>query len=746
MSTPGNGKRSAMDANKLTGREKRRESNRFVRVREPKGLSKESTDYALTGAPFTSKLLSDNHLATARLGEIKLMQSSIKSATYAINALTFQSLPSGLRRRAASHNVKRLPSRLRERAKQEMASSPPKKTKPKRKLRARRSKTLVEEYMKRQRHKRWLETHMWHTKRMKMMNLWGYRLAARPNTKSARTTYKSSTHLSILHDMSYMGCIELVGSFKDIVTVLDLLTDPCSPSVGSISKGQRVGHTNMYSYTGYPTNFICPVSFVWRTHQTEDGKSALWIWVHPAAFDEVYANIAVARDAVIGATPIYLAAFVDLELLDQRNELLRFDFNGPRSTALLQSVLEPVTREANGNRLWKDILHLRSSCSLPPGVVIGMTVYDPRFPQKTAQRTNKVEPETSRKLNNIANKWPADVAFSEIWNADVRRNVFENKLSEQTLNERRAQSNTSKLEPIQGDSEVPVLLIQRGNLAFHGSATSKPLSNAEVLEGWTLILPRGWGNAFWKSFVFAGARTCGFENIRQMQFESGFGSFPFDFPGTSAYDVYREQLKKRLETEWLARPPAKRVNHGKLGVSAPFMAAFENLEGTTKGAKCWLLQGEALIFAFLEGQETRLRLAMESMSSKRGLPSPQFQLENALFKIRVTYLDRRIPTVNAMIYVMEKQEEYDICTSRRRHREVPVAKSTLLERNHIGYVTNGGFSLTTGCGFGVGACTVYGVLKMREIDERQKRKVKMMVFVRNPNSAEGRPAQLDIIV
>ncbi|EEB90981.1 hypothetical protein MPER_10737 [Moniliophthora perniciosa FA553] len=30
--------------------------------------------------------------------------------------------------------------------------------------------------LKRQRDKRWLETHIWHAKRMKMENMWGYRL------------------------------------------------------------------------------------------------------------------------------------------------------------------------------------------------------------------------------------------------------------------------------------------------------------------------------------------------------------------------------------------------------------------------------------------------------------------------------------------------------------------------------------------------------------------------------------------
>lgn len=40
--------------------------------------------------------------------------------SYALNELAFQSLPRGLRRRAASHNINRLPARLRAKAAKEV--------------------------------------------------------------------------------------------------------------------------------------------------------------------------------------------------------------------------------------------------------------------------------------------------------------------------------------------------------------------------------------------------------------------------------------------------------------------------------------------------------------------------------------------------------------------------------------------------------------------------------------------------
>lgn len=74
---------------------------------------------------------------------------------------------------------------------------------------------------------------MWHTKRMKMINMWGYRIASKPNTKSARTVYKSFTRLCIAHDASYMACIELRGEFNEICKAMSSITDLALPSVAS---------------------------------------------------------------------------------------------------------------------------------------------------------------------------------------------------------------------------------------------------------------------------------------------------------------------------------------------------------------------------------------------------------------------------------------------------------------------------------------------------------------------------------
>ncbi|KAF9349670.1 hypothetical protein BGX34_001667 [Mortierella sp. NVP85] len=84
------------------------------------------------------------------------MHSAMERSKDASAERAFQSLPRHLRRRAASHNIKRLPVVL----------DPVKEgKKPSSRYKKRRSGTISQEYLRRQGSKRWLETHIWHAKR-----------------------------------------------------------------------------------------------------------------------------------------------------------------------------------------------------------------------------------------------------------------------------------------------------------------------------------------------------------------------------------------------------------------------------------------------------------------------------------------------------------------------------------------------------------------------------------------------------
>lgn len=145
-----------------------------------------------------------------------LLKKDIEDSQYRGSRRVFQTLPRHMRRRAASHNIKRLPVRLRQRALEELKKDPqtaPKVLKkPPCRRRRRRPGSIVQEYERRQSEKRWLETHMWHAKRAHMEDHWGYRIAVKVNEKCLKACLRSARHGCFLMDCSYHELVEIKQS------------------------------------------------------------------------------------------------------------------------------------------------------------------------------------------------------------------------------------------------------------------------------------------------------------------------------------------------------------------------------------------------------------------------------------------------------------------------------------------------------------------------------------------------------
>lgn len=289
-------------------------------------------------------------------------------------------------------------------------------------------------------------------------------------------------------------------------------------------------------------------------------------------------------------------------------------------------------------------------------------------------RTNEISVKDQQKIESIVASWPENVADSYLWDSETRKSLIEKKITEYALNQRRENNLVpgTKLEPTPEDGQIPLLLFQRGAPVYQQAGiTNCPLSSSELIEGWTLILPRGWGMAFWKSLIFAGARVAGFEDMRAMHFETGHSYFPHDFPGTRAFEIQRELVRKEAEEIWKKKPPAKRINFAKRGIEHPFECAFESLglidhmvidqpEGSTVARPTYSLLHGAPLRYHLDDLNTRLN----ALVAKRGLNFvvPELRLDETLAKIRLKYIDRGKPMANAMIYLVDDQEVYEHCT------------------------------------------------------------------------------------
>ncbi|KAJ2808026.1 Ribonucleases P/MRP protein subunit pop1, partial [Coemansia guatemalensis] len=535
----------------------------------------------------------------ARSFEINSLQRSLDDAKAAGNVRAFQTLPRHLRRRAASHNVKRIPARLRERAIAEMKKSAQtskalagtdrltgaaKSSRYKR----RRARTVREEYELRQTGKRWLETHVWHAKRMHMAEMWGTMVAKTPNERSHRAAYRAAKEKTYIHDVSYFVTLEISGAEQAIVQLLRRLTPPDEPSLSAkpYVSGSRMVPLTLHRAGMYPLAMLGPAMALWQPQSDAESRK-LWLRMHPAIGDPVKAELAVAAESLADSGPSAV------HITDITCDLVSFELLGNQSTQLLSTILSQATSpEASGSVALRLIRTVPSPATLPESVVIALRMHDPRlrFPYKVDPDSNALLPEEHQQLQNLLLRWPADTAALDspqdhgIWDRAACAAALEKRPSEHMLNERRQKQLIpgTKLEPDPStDVTVPLLLVRTGPEAQLGSRviqTDRKYIDS-FAHGWTLIAPKGWGMPLWMAFNFAGARAQGMDERLHISLEAGLPMFPADWPGTTAYDGWTGAAATEARQKWTRRPPGKRTNYLKFGAESPFYPPFHKLLG-----------------------------------------------------------------------------------------------------------------------------------------------------------------------
>ncbi|XP_042346265.1 ribonucleases P/MRP protein subunit POP1 isoform X2 [Plectropomus leopardus] len=625
------------------------------------GYIKEMPKYITAGA-----------YARARAAEVNAMVKAITEKTGSCHV--FGALPKHMRRRAMSHNSKRLPRRLRDvanrmREKSLQAGSKKKKEQAKSKSRKarRRHGNLLLEFNRRQRKNVWLETHIWHAKRFHMVKKWGYCLGDRPTYKCYRACYRAMSSHCLLQDLSYYCCIELQGEEDKLLASLSQLTSKeAGPTFAAALclSGQRQGSVVVYRAGQYPLQPLGPVTFLWRPRAQGSTHRQLWIWAHPTIKQDLLPELqtvcqcceAVVPPAAPVVTPAEVLPTLEPEpektteakqvtgtkrkraskdasglpakkilgdgtrspttpvtwksssngivINDLTMEIVRYRLIGPHSHSVLAETLEAATDcdemdKSQPSPLWwpehckdeskmnlhqkqADVFHnlkgIYSTAELPSGTVLGLTVDDPRLTLPTkkvkalpcVQQAQEVDKEKRREL--MLRGVPEPCCQSFLWEQSVRDNVTDNKISEQELNRRRSEVLVpgSQLSPTPLQGRVPILLVHQP-----GKQVGHEMSNWGA--GWDLLLPKGWGMAFWIPLVYRGVRIGGLNMSLKHSQNKGAPHFPHDFPDCPGGVRFQEEQEAELLDKFKRRPPAKRTNYIKHGCLAPFCCPWQQL-------------------------------------------------------------------------------------------------------------------------------------------------------------------------
>lgn len=121
----------------------------------------------------------------------------------------------------------------------------------------RRSANVTKEFKSK---KGWLETHLWHSKRCKMIEYWGFKVAAHLNEKCLKSTYRSSVKGVLLHDSSYWKPFWMDFDMKKLMS--------------------KYGNEDIIDFILESDGFqICPIKIFTRTFQRP------LMFLHPAAIE-----------------------------------------------------------------------------------------------------------------------------------------------------------------------------------------------------------------------------------------------------------------------------------------------------------------------------------------------------------------------------------------------------------------------------------------------------------------------------
>lgn len=546
-------------------------------------------------APVPSNIQLDDAIESRR-AEIIALHRAMKNAREAGNTRAWQLLPRHLRRRAASHNLLRLPAYLRGKARAELrASNTAAKTRGE--LRRRMPERTIRGFVRRRaqlahraerRTKRWLETHLWHAKRFRMTGdkrrsdggggRWGFSLAETPHLKSHRASWRAANKGTTLHDASYTSVFRVCaagGNAEAATRRLQLFLHLAGALHGwedHWTTGAQLCRTVLLARPGgtHPPALLsvqAPIAVLWLPGHE------VCVFVHPAGARDVemaltYAVAAIRRKPthdppirregtggvklsvrrVAMAPPTSIA--VGLTGAAQRQSRTHtevpgiphahldgfniFELVGPDAPRVLGGVL----RAPSGSNapLFKHIVcqsgHI-ASADLPEGLVVPVEVDDPRmsFPPKN-ESASGAAPEHTDVLPSRA-----------FFDYDQLP-----RFTQSEINRRTAHST----------DRVPIVLIQK---------------TVGTLCGYTLLVPRGWGQAFWLSLVHTGAKVLGQRQVRQQCLNANIAAFPHDWVGTHAHSEYDNAMAAERAAQWSRRPPAKRVNHAALGRVHPFGGA-----------------------------------------------------------------------------------------------------------------------------------------------------------------------------
>nr|XP_039270655.1 ribonucleases P/MRP protein subunit POP1-like isoform X1 [Styela clava] len=605
--------------------------------------------------------------------EMKAMLQAVSQHTS--DRAVLQKIPRHMRRRAASHNRKRLPRRLHQLAAEMSAQSEihsrDKSTKVPNRKKRRRKRDLQNEFAKRAGKHGWLETHMWHAKRFHMSEStdpmfrhWGNRVALFPNDKSFRACYRAVAKHCLIQDLSYLRCLHLSGTHDHLLRLLTGVTSQDTKFDDIVLHGEKEKEIVLYQTTTGSSVCLGPAYIYWRPSTEAQNSREAHLWIHPT---------------ILSATLSLLSTYcqensLDVRISDISDNLQRFRLTGPKSSVSLLSILRPLNYHAPSDeeteitlmekwmsdntelirQLHSDFISVMTDChrqvfarpdkkvllenntpEYNDGCIFPVITNDPRLilpldkttPTLTEakKRLKESMEEQSCHVDEVPSEefltdayshdFETTLCKSPLWDHDIRNQVSQNRIPDHIVSTRKRQQKFERNEKVVSESTlnttIPVIIIRKSPNEGRSLTTIKTGTNEDATcqhknsvhsgptgdfaSGWDIILPSGWGTAFWIPSIYHRVRAGALRENQTTSLECLSPHFPKDFPDTESGRYFWNSEADKLANKYYRKPPAKRPNYSVVAVPSPFQPDWNGLfkkeqlqvseDAATKGLK-----------------------------------------------------------------------------------------------------------------------------------------------------------------
>ncbi len=394
---------------------------------------------------------------------------------------------------------------------------------------------------------KWLETHKWMRKRLKMKNMWGYCVPFKHMGRGMKSVIRAAESHSIIYDMSYVKPIEVLVHDNMDIFLNDIFCEFIDPSCSFLADPTGAEYKEIsllvYSRASFPHSCYGPIKICYLPSASiPNRQNKIWIWTHPSFY-------AVFLDELQQSVDDYYGSHADEEaqkiiVQNITNGINRFSIIGAGAASLIAKAFP--THQSNSLHstevFYNKIINSEGLLRVwQNGQILGINSIDHRYPPENGTM-NPSERSYERLI------WPhsnTSSLHSDLWDDQNRARSSSTFLPDHVLNMRRSMLNHSRIylkslsaatindKPSAFDSALFPLLIIRNDIANRVHST-----DTKSVQGWDVVVPSRWGASIFNHLHLLGGRAVGIEEIEYLQLYFGNISFPRDFPDTEAGEMY----------------------------------------------------------------------------------------------------------------------------------------------------------------------------------------------------------------